>query len=220
MYRPVQQSSTPPPATAAYGEYFHDSGHATTTTTQLHPADAAQNPLLNEGFEYKSARVASPVSISTTDDGGRKKKKKKASRVGWRPFTIKPPFILFFALVTVGLLCALEYILQRSKRDGALLFSESSYLLDYGPMVVAVLFGLLWASIDHDVKRYLSRRIFLPDVPAFSVCRMSCDPGRGFISHTQSNLKLPLSDLSIVGWVWRLAHRHGTRGVATIAPLE
>ncbi|KAI5853621.1 hypothetical protein BZA05DRAFT_396668 [Tricharina praecox] len=153
MYRPVQQSSTPPPATAPYGEYFHNSGHATTTTTQLHPADAAQNPLLNEGFEYKSARVASPVSISTTDDGGRKKKKKKASRVGWRPFTIKPPFILFFALVTVGLLCALEYILQRSKRDGALLFSESSYLLDYGPMVVAVLFGLLWASIDHDVKR-------------------------------------------------------------------
>jgi hypothetical protein len=31
--------------------------------------------------------------------------------------------------------------------------SGVGYVLNYGPQAIGVLYGLLWASIDHDVKR-------------------------------------------------------------------
>jgi len=142
MYQPVR--TTPPPLLPARNEHAPDA-----------PADMACSPLLENHSTSKLPRLSSPVAAGPK--GGREPLSRffTPRGVGWRPLTITSPFILLFALVAVAIASALEYMLQRSKSQGALVYTPSSYLLDYGPMVVAVTFGLLWASIDHDIKRYI-----------------------------------------------------------------
>lgn len=58
-------------------------------------------------------------------------------------------------LVLIGVT---TYLLYLSDGDGAVVFTSSSttwvaFCCDYGPTLVAVLYGLIWATIDHDVKR-------------------------------------------------------------------
>jgi len=142
MYRPVQK--TPSPLLPAHDEHVP---HA--------PADMVRSPLLKIPSTSELPQISSPV---TAEPEGRLEALSRffASRgVGWRPLTVTSPFILLFALVAVAIAIALEYMLQRSKSQGALVYTSSSYLLDYGPMVVAVTLGLLWATIDHDIKRYI-----------------------------------------------------------------
>jgi hypothetical protein len=78
----------------------------------------------------------------------------------WRSFPLKLPFLLFFALITIILIVCAELLLRRSQAHGAVLFTSEAkgrihieYLLNYGPLAVGVLYGLLFVSIDHDVKR-------------------------------------------------------------------
>jgi hypothetical protein len=77
---------------------------------------------------------------------------------GWRPATLKLPFLLSFALVTLVLIIVAELAIRRSRSHGALVFAEEmksgvENLLNYGPLAVGVLYGLLYVSVDHDVKR-------------------------------------------------------------------
>jgi len=83
---------------------------------------------------------------------------KRKSRIGWRPTTLKLPSLIAFAVLTSILIVATTYLLDRSNRNGAIVFTSSSTSLvafwwDYGPTIVAVLYGLIWATIDHDLKR-------------------------------------------------------------------
>ena len=177
MYQPLQ--SPPPPAQNEYDlSHLPAQGHDATEQA----TDAAGSPLLSQDHVAKSARSSKAIQ----DDGWTPfSSYLTPSGVGWRPITITAPYILLFSLITIGLMCALEYLLQRSQSQGVVVCTSSSYALDYMPMVVAVLFGLLWASIDHDVKRY--ERTALPPgwgagISALAAVGLDCDPGRVFIA--------------------------------------
>lgn len=60
--------------------------------------------------------------------------------------------------MAVGFLVALEYLFQISEAHGAVVFVGKNvtlinYALDYGPLAIAAVYGLVWASVDHDIKR-------------------------------------------------------------------
>lgn len=77
--------------------------------------------------------------------------------VGWRPSTLKLPFHLAFMAITVASIIAIELLLDRSLSHGAVTFSPSgpvAFLLDFGPLAFGVTYSFVWASADHDVKRY------------------------------------------------------------------
>ena len=160
MYQPLQ--SSPPSAQNECDLPAQDDD-----ATKQAP-DAAGSPLLSQDHDPISAR-----SSKVIQDDGRTPFPRyltpSTSEVGWRPITITAPFILLFSLITIGLMCALEYLLQRSQSRGAVVCTSSSYALDYMPVVVAVIFSLLWASIDHDVKRY--ERAALPRWHLSPCCR-------------------------------------------------
>ena len=146
MYQPLQ--SSPPPAQDEYNlSHLPAQGHEATEQAP----DAAGSLLLSQDHGAKSARSSKVIQGDGRTPFSRYL---MPSEIGWRPITITAPYILLFSLITIGLICALEYLLQRSQRKGAVVCTSSSHALDYMPIVVAVLFGLLWASIDHDVKRY------------------------------------------------------------------
>jgi hypothetical protein len=78
--------------------------------------------------------------------------------LGWRPKTLMPGFLLGFAMISVVILLTLEFMLRRSKKFGAIAFvSEETKFIDYcftyGPQLFAILYSLLFGSIDHDLKR-------------------------------------------------------------------
>ncbi|CCX06217.1 Similar to hypothetical protein MYCGRDRAFT_110449 [Mycosphaerella graminicola IPO323]; acc. no. EGP85368 [Pyronema omphalodes CBS 100304] len=78
--------------------------------------------------------------------------------LGWRPKTLMPGFLLGFAMISVVILLTLEFMLRRSKKFGAIVFvSEETKFIDYcftyGPQLFAILYSLLFGSIDHDLKR-------------------------------------------------------------------
>jgi hypothetical protein len=67
-------------------------------------------------------------------------------------------FLLLFSALTIAIIVGLEVLIRKSQSRGALVFTASTtsgvgYVLNYGPQAIGVLYGLLWASIDHDVKR-------------------------------------------------------------------
>ena len=76
--------------------------------------------------------------------------------VGWRPPTLQLPFHLAFMAITVASIIVVELLLDRSLSRGAVTFDPPGYvvvLLDFGPLAFGVAYGLVWASVDHDVKR-------------------------------------------------------------------
>lgn len=77
--------------------------------------------------------------------------------VGWRPSTLKLPFHLTFMAITVASIVAIELLLDLSLSHGAVTFSPPSSvasMLDFGPLAFGVIYSFIWASADHDVKRY------------------------------------------------------------------
>ncbi|KAI5842035.1 hypothetical protein BZA05DRAFT_208676 [Tricharina praecox] len=80
-----------------------------------------------------------------------------SSRTGWRPRTLKPTAHILFAAMTVGFIVGLEVVLNVSRRNGSITFLSSKIVdmaFDYVPLLLAVVYGLIWAAIDHDVKRF------------------------------------------------------------------
>ncbi|KAF8245480.1 hypothetical protein K440DRAFT_646265 [Wilcoxina mikolae CBS 423.85] len=107
-------------------------------------------------------RTNSPSSNSDSNPGSKNLPPKlhfHSADVGWRPTTLQPPFLVAFAIITALLIVAIEYMLQRSKANGAVAFTSSpsfagfvDYCFVYGPLVLAVLYGLAWESVDHNIK--------------------------------------------------------------------
>lgn len=84
------------------------------------------------------------------------------STSGWKPFTMKAPFLGVLVVLSLGLAGVIEYLAQVSARNGgglALSRSEDdmpravtlAYL--YLPTTVAVAYSLLWTCVDVDVRR-------------------------------------------------------------------
>ncbi|KAH7163537.1 hypothetical protein B0J13DRAFT_538772 [Dactylonectria estremocensis] len=81
--------------------------------------------------------------------------------VGWKPLLLSTPVLLGVTALSLTLFAAVETLAQLSQARGGLALSPSqddisksamiSYL--YGPMIIAVVFSMLWNWIDLDVKR-------------------------------------------------------------------
>lgn len=82
----------------------------------------------------------------------------------WRPWPIRAPFLIFFTILCLILTLIAELLLQRSERDKGLVFGDFSdpesgisrgtdFFCNYLPTIISVLFGLLWATSEHDFKR-------------------------------------------------------------------
>ena len=79
----------------------------------------------------------------------------------WRPFTLRPPTLLFFLFSTIGLVAIVEALNHISARNGALTFADhrrgfsmaQAFCYRYLPQMVIVLYGIGWAAVDLDVKR-------------------------------------------------------------------
>jgi hypothetical protein len=117
---------------------------------------------VNGPFESTAAFIPprAPSSFQSKEQPPAPEKSKSffVRGTGWRPATLKLPFLLSFALVTVVLIIVAELAIRRSQSHGALVFASETksgveYLLNYGPLAVGVLYGLLFVSVDHDVKR-------------------------------------------------------------------
>lgn len=86
---------------------------------------------------------------------------KKDSPAGWKPYTMRAPVLCAVIVISLGLAGVIEYLAQKSQRQGGLGLSPSeddipqtvniAYL--YMPTTVAVLYSLLWTWIDLDVRR-------------------------------------------------------------------
>lgn len=79
----------------------------------------------------------------------------------WKPFTFKAGFLAPLFLATVALIVILEIINQKAIRDDGLFFANSLddfktwqvFCYRYLPTTLAVIYGMVWAVLDLDVKR-------------------------------------------------------------------
>ncbi|EWC47404.1 hypothetical protein DRE_00372 [Drechslerella stenobrocha 248] len=78
----------------------------------------------------------------------------------WKPFTLRLPFLLFLILLTISFIIAIELVLQKSQRDGALSFalqgrlsSWQVFVSQYIGTIASVIFGILLSLVDLDAKR-------------------------------------------------------------------
>lgn len=81
---------------------------------------------------------------------------------GWKPWTLKTPALLFLLIITLLLAAVVEFLVQKSqKQGGGLALSVSpgdlpplvnlAYL--YLPTIIAVLYSLAWSWVASDTKR-------------------------------------------------------------------
>lgn len=80
---------------------------------------------------------------------------------GWKPYTMQAPVLISVIIITLLLAGIIEFLAQKSQRQGGLALSELpdphsgivtfGYL--YAPTVISVLYSLLWSWIDLDIRR-------------------------------------------------------------------
>ncbi|KAK0728190.1 hypothetical protein B0T26DRAFT_748447 [Lasiosphaeria miniovina] len=91
---------------------------------------------------------------------GRTRQQKAGNETGWKLLTMRVP-VLASVITTLALAGAVEFLSQKSAKQGGLSLSNSaddipfavtfSYL--YGITIVAVLYSLLWTWVDLDIRR-------------------------------------------------------------------
>lgn len=80
----------------------------------------------------------------------------------WKPYSIRPIFLALFICFCLTLTVVVELLLKKSRRNGGLFFRDldretlpikADILFNYLPTTISVVFGLFWASADHNFKR-------------------------------------------------------------------
>ncbi|KAF3938664.1 hypothetical protein ABW19_dt0205836 [Dactylella cylindrospora] len=79
----------------------------------------------------------------------------------WKPYTIRPLFLIFLLLLALAFIGVTETLYYYSqKNDGLWFISDEDALsprqyfaIQYLPTLLAVLYGILWSLVDLDVKR-------------------------------------------------------------------
>ena len=77
----------------------------------------------------------------------------------WKPVTLRPPLLLSIAITTLAFIALLEYLSDKSRVDGGIAFAKGefsstvSFAYKYLPILIAVLYSILWSWIDLDTKR-------------------------------------------------------------------
>lgn len=79
----------------------------------------------------------------------------------WRPISLTIPFLTVVIILPIGLIAVLLYLAARSNRDAGIVFFDNigdvsvstQFLFLYLPTIIAVIYSLLWAWIDLDIRR-------------------------------------------------------------------
>lgn len=79
----------------------------------------------------------------------------------WRPPALHPITLVFAILSCWALIITLQLLLTRSQRENGILFApdinalplHSTFLYQYFPTILAVVFSIFWAWIDLETKR-------------------------------------------------------------------
>ncbi|KAK4449103.1 hypothetical protein QBC34DRAFT_98110 [Podospora aff. communis PSN243] len=79
----------------------------------------------------------------------------------WRPFSMRPPYLLMLIVLSIGLGAAQEALFQISEREKGLVKFQSPsdipmweyFAFKFVPTIVAVSYGVLWQVTDFEVKR-------------------------------------------------------------------
>lgn len=79
----------------------------------------------------------------------------------WRPPALHPATLAFAIAVPLALIITLVLLLRRSQRDNGIIFAPDindlplsrTFMYQYFPTILAVVFSIFWAWIDLEVKR-------------------------------------------------------------------
>lgn len=79
----------------------------------------------------------------------------------WKPRALRTPVLVFAIASCWSLIAVLQYLLTKSQRHQGVIFAPSindlplsrTFLYQYFPTVLAVIFSMFWAWIDLDTKR-------------------------------------------------------------------
>jgi hypothetical protein len=79
----------------------------------------------------------------------------------WKPITLRRPFLLVVALITLGLLALVQFLVIYDQHHDGLLFATKIsdlgagyiFLYRYFPTIISVSYGLIWHWIDIDARR-------------------------------------------------------------------
>ncbi|KAL5630069.1 hypothetical protein BROUX41_001675 [Berkeleyomyces rouxiae] len=80
---------------------------------------------------------------------------------GWKPRTMRLPVLASIGLVSILLAVILEFLAQKSQRNGGIAFGKTTkdisagyqFLYNFFPTMIVVIYGMAWSWIDLDVKR-------------------------------------------------------------------
>ena len=80
---------------------------------------------------------------------------------GWKPVAMRAPALTFLLVTTIALAVVVEFLAQKSSKQGGLALSTSEHDIPqsalfghlYGTTIVAVTYSLLWTWIDLDIRR-------------------------------------------------------------------
>lgn len=83
------------------------------------------------------------------------------SDLRWKPLSLRAPFLVFVILISIILIVILGILFKQSQTNGGVLFAPDinnlplvhSFAYLYLPTLISVLYSILWAWIDLDVKR-------------------------------------------------------------------
>ena len=105
-----------------------------------------------QGIDHSKWAIKNPfVSTESSEE----------ERNGWRPFTLRAPYLSCMTLFLVTLIAVLEYLSYRSARDGGVTFAGEqghysllqTFSFLYLPTIIAVSLSLAWSWVDLDAKR-------------------------------------------------------------------
>lgn len=80
---------------------------------------------------------------------------------GWKPVTVGPSVLALVILFSIGLIVAVQLLLNKSLSAGGILFARSAddftaaqtFVYLYLPVVLALIYGLVWTWIDLNARR-------------------------------------------------------------------
>lgn len=78
------------------------------------------------------------------------------NKSNWQPWTLSAPFLQLFLCICILFAVFIEILLRASEGHQGFILSDptaSSFVFNYLPTIIAVVFSLLWATVAHDYLR-------------------------------------------------------------------
>lgn len=110
-------------------------------------------------YPRQSARNRGSMGVFSREVRANIKSRLNFSSKPWKPVTLRVPLLSSLAILTISLVCALEYLSRLSHRNRGLVFAErdfsasTTFAFLYLPTLIATSYSILWSWVDLDAKR-------------------------------------------------------------------